>query len=657
MPVILMYIRVGKSRVDISMKTATLLFTYNRSGHTEQVLTSLKNNSVLPQKLIIFQDGMKADQKDFKEWKKVNTIIHNVDWCDKEIITSETNKGLAKSIVYGINFAFSRYDTVIVLEDDCVAAPDFIKFMEQCFLKYENDKSIYCVSGYSWPVPVQKDSYDIYGCGRISSWGWGTWKDRWKSYCIDHGIVKRLEQDQMKSLSLSTWGNDCKEMLIGNVEGRNDSWAVYWALNVMENGGICINPYRSLIKNIGLDGTGVHCGITDRFQTEIFAEGKTVFELPDKVEVYNSTKMAFADLYGNYTAVNLEDDSKEKVLVYGLGNFFKQHEKEINESYYIEAFIDQKKQGWYAGKKIMRVQDAVLYQYDKILVMIRDIQECINVSKNLVLKGVPADKILLGNSLYEYYSECIDQLSVLEDGNFQITVGEISLKVRSKDEFNNVHEVLVEEIYDYFINNDKQDVVLDVGMNIGDAALYFLHNKKVKKVYAYEPFMETYLTAKDNLQEFQDNTERMELFQYGLSNENTTRTIGFNSNMTCGQSTIAGTRDKVYDMYRSWGLVDPANDRQELVEVRDAAEEISCIVKKHPKQNIVLKMDCEGEEYGIIEELSDAGVLEKISFIMLEWHYAGKESLIHNLKKAGFSYWCNDKNNDMGMIYAYKTVC
>ena len=74
------------------MKIATLLFTYNRSYHTEQVLAALKENTVLPQKLIVFQDGRKRET-DINEWNKVNSLIHKIDWCDHEIVVSGYNKG------------------------------------------------------------------------------------------------------------------------------------------------------------------------------------------------------------------------------------------------------------------------------------------------------------------------------------------------------------------------------------------------------------------------------------------------------------------------------------------------------------------------------------------------------------------------------------
>lgn len=69
---------------------------------------------------------------------------------------------------------------------------------------------------------------------------------------------------------------------------------------------------------------------------------------------------------------------------------------------------------------------------------------------------------------------------------------------------------------------------------------------------------------------------------------------------------------------------------------------------------MILKLDCEGEEYGIIEELSKKGILNRFSLIILEWHYYGKDCILQFLQDAGLSYWCNDKNERMGLIYAFR---
>ena len=68
-----------------SMKIANLLFVYKRSEHTARVLEALSRNTILPQKLIIFQDGLR-DDKDICEWNKVNRLINSIDWCDHEVL-------------------------------------------------------------------------------------------------------------------------------------------------------------------------------------------------------------------------------------------------------------------------------------------------------------------------------------------------------------------------------------------------------------------------------------------------------------------------------------------------------------------------------------------------------------------------------------------
>ena len=392
------------------MKIGIAVFAYNRSWHLQQVLDGLQKNESID-KLYVFQDGLKFEHHR-KEWEKVREIIENISWCAKTCVYSDQNKGLAKSIVGGINFVLKENDAVVVLEDDCVPTANFVSFMKQCFEKYDNDKNIYSVTGYAWPISLPKDAYDIYGCGRISSWGWGTWKDRWEQYQIDNTIVNRMKKDKDSSRELATWGRDLEDTVIGNIKGQADSWAVYWALRVIEKGGICINPYQSLIQNIGTDGTGVHCGVTEQFQVEISDGLSSEFFLPDKLDILDSTKSAFAELYGSYTAVNKDNLNKENILVYGLGNFYFQNEKAVNEEYYIQAFIDKNKKGWFGGKKIICIDEISNYDYKKILIMVQDIKECINIIKELIHLNIDINHIILGHSLYGKYSFEIDKIEI-----------------------------------------------------------------------------------------------------------------------------------------------------------------------------------------------------------------------------------------------------
>lgn len=344
---------------------------------------------------------------------------------------------------------------------------------------------------------------------------------------------------------------------------------------------------------------------------------------------------------------------KKNVAIYGLGNFYRQNEEKINAIYYVTALIDREKKGWHAGKEIMRPDQLAQCAYEKILVMIQDIQESIHVSQKLIREGVSADDILLGCGQFGQYRDRIEEISVLPDGRLLLTFQNTSLKVRSKDEFNNVCEIFWDQSYDYCLNNEKKDIILDVGMNVGGAALYFALRDRVDKIYGYEPFKETFLAARDNLKEYLANG-RVEILNYGISKENDVRTVGYNEDMTCGQSTLYDVREKAYDSYKRWGLVKESKERTEEITVRKASEVFEPIMARYPDHNIILKLDCEGEEYGILHELCSSGLLDKCSFIMLEWHYQGKESILDDLRAAGMSWWCCDKNQEMGLIYAYK---
>lgn len=633
------------------MDIATILFTYNRSRHTEEVLEALEKNTVLPEKLYIYQDGLKCEEHR-EEWKKVNELIRKVDFCPVEVFISETNRGLAKSIVSGINDVFEKHDAVIVLEDDCVPTSNFIRFMQMCFEKYEDDKRIYSVSGYAWPINLSKDEKDVYGCGRISSWGWGTWKDRWQKYEKDYEFVKKMKQKEETSRALALWGADLEATLVGNIRGECDSWAVFWALTVIWNQGICINPYRSLIANIGMDGSGVHCGVSDRFEIETEDEDKEEFSLSDRIEISDKVKRAFVSLYGSYTALdNKAVEDKEKILVYGQGNYFRESERELNLRYHIVAFVDSYKKGYYAGKKIIRPEDIKDYSFDKILIVIKNIGECIKITKRLINElGILSDVIKIEN-----FTE-FDKLQVAADGDLIVAYEGTEIKISSLDEYNNVWEVFVNKNYCYDICSAEiggADVVIDIGMNIGDSVLYFAQNPKIEKIYAFEPFQETFMRAEENVKRNNITRERICLFSYGLSDRTETRYINYNGEMSCGQSSLLDVREKAFDNYRNMGLAGADGEREEMIEVKKASDIISKITEEHTGANIVLKMDCEGEEYGIIENLSEENLLEKIDFIMMEWHYKGNENLLLRLKEHGFSYWCSDKGKNMGLIYAY----
>lgn len=299
----------------MKMNIAVLVFAYNRPEHTKKTLDALKQNTILPKKLYIFQDGRKVTT-DSEKWNQVNKIIHEVDWCQTELIVSDINKGLADSIVSGINYAFQTNDAVIVLEDDIVTHPQFMEYMIQSLEKYKDEKKVYNINANAFSLNPPPNGVDAYFIKRAFSWGWATWKDRWQNYSRDYRIIARLKQNERLNDEFHFWAADCESYLIGNVTGRCNSWATFWCLNIIEHDGLCLTPYRGFVNNIGFDGSGIHCGTSNekfRLKTRSF-KGIEKISLPDKVEITEGIKAAY-DGFFSWTPRETKLDCYNKILL------------------------------------------------------------------------------------------------------------------------------------------------------------------------------------------------------------------------------------------------------------------------------------------------------------------------------------------------------
>lgn len=278
------------------MRIGSILFTYHRSEHTRKVIEALSKNDILPEKLYIFQDGIKASTN-YDEWLKVNELIQNIDWCKTEVNISADNKGIAKSVVEGVNYVLQECDAVIVLEDDCVPHKQFMRFMVSALNAYHEEERVYCVSGYAWNVTLPCRKEDAYFNGRSCSYGWGTWKDRWSQYEEDYRILTKIKKDPTANQRLQIWGQDLAGMVVGNVLDKCDAWDVFWSLKIIEKGGYCLSPYRQMVHNIGCDGSGVHCGQLQENPVIWEDETKESFFFPSEIEIDGECEKEFRFLF------------------------------------------------------------------------------------------------------------------------------------------------------------------------------------------------------------------------------------------------------------------------------------------------------------------------------------------------------------------------
>lgn len=262
-------------------------FTYNRLFETQQTIIALqKNNLAIHSDLYIFSDGYKNEIGKSKV-EMVRKYIRTINgFKSVTIFESPNNKGLAKSIISGVTQIINKFDKVIVLEDDLITSPNFLDFMNQALCFYENNPSIHSISGYTMDLlGLYKYPLDYYLGYRASSWGWGTWKDKWLDVDWKVREYHKFKKSIFLQLKFMRGGSDLPKMLKNQMQGKIDSWAIRWCFNQFQNNQFTIFPAKSKVITIGFGEDATHTKQTKRFETELDNGNQILFNfdhMPEK---------------------------------------------------------------------------------------------------------------------------------------------------------------------------------------------------------------------------------------------------------------------------------------------------------------------------------------------------------------------------------------
>ena len=261
------------------------LFVYNRLSHTQQTVDALlKNNLANQSELFIFSDAPKTPEANFAV-AQVRDYIKTISGFMKiSVIERPGNFGLAKSVIDGVTQLCKIYGRAIVLEDDLITSPSFLEYMNDGLERYQPEEKVMQVAGYMFPLRFDVET-DALFLPFISSWGWGTWQRAWARFDSSTGGYDRLINDSQLRKRFDLNGNyNYFKMLESCRNGKVDSWAIRWYLSVFLNNGLAVYPKKSLVKNIGFDGSGVNCGAS-KFAQDDLDSGFKVNIWPSDIKV------------------------------------------------------------------------------------------------------------------------------------------------------------------------------------------------------------------------------------------------------------------------------------------------------------------------------------------------------------------------------------
>ncbi len=245
------------------------LFTYCRPDHTRQVVESLLlNPEASKSDLTVFLDGPKTPEQSTLV-EEVGAYIDQVGGFKSiKVIRRAENYGLARSIIDGVSQLLDQHPHVIVLEDDIVVSPFFLKFMNEALAKYSLDGRVASVHGYLYPTtdPLP-ETFFLRGA---DCWGWATWRRAWNHFNPNGAeLLSQLQEQHLVGHFDLNGAYGYSDMLKAQIAQRNNSWAIRWHASTYLANMLTLYPGRSLVSNIGHDSTGIHCGATTEFDTTL----------------------------------------------------------------------------------------------------------------------------------------------------------------------------------------------------------------------------------------------------------------------------------------------------------------------------------------------------------------------------------------------------
>jgi FkbM family methyltransferase len=302
-------------------------------------LNALLSNDLADQSILyIYSDapreGLEGEKQKVEE---VRRLIRSKKWCkDVQIIESLENRGLAVSIISGVTEVVNKHGKIIVLEDDIVTSKGFLRYMNEALNMYENEERVYHISGYMFPVKGNLPKTFFYK--QTSCWGWATWKKKWNVFESSADILfQKLKFSGRENEADIDGTNQFVKQLKANVHGTLKSWAVLWHFSVFFKNGLSLHPYRSLVQNIGLDNSGVNCGVTDKFNVDVIESLKfKKIGIKEHESVYNylhdfydggMTDVKFLTRLKTHIKASVPEKLKKSIKIF-LNNDQKEKEQE-----------------------------------------------------------------------------------------------------------------------------------------------------------------------------------------------------------------------------------------------------------------------------------------------------------------------------------------
>lgn len=243
-------------------REAVLLLAFNRPDRLRSVVDAIRPDA--PPRVYLAVDGPRGTvAADAERVRRTQAVVGDIDWdCEVRTLFRDENLGCGRAVSGGIDWFLAQEVSGVILEDDLIPGPDFLRYCDVMLDRYRDDPRVFAVSGCNLVPKAQiraPGSYRFSGITHV--WGWATWRRAWQHYRFDLGgwqerlsVTKRLKAVGGHPAQAAFWTAAFELVRRGHL----DTWDHQFILTTMEHGGLTVAPNVNLVENAGFDGDSTH---------------------------------------------------------------------------------------------------------------------------------------------------------------------------------------------------------------------------------------------------------------------------------------------------------------------------------------------------------------------------------------------------------------
>lgn len=281
--------------------------TLNRYVHLKRCIESLKRNALAQETDIYVSVDYPPSEKYVEGYTEIKNYLKDgiSGFKNSYIIYQEQNLGARGNGQYLMNTIKGKYETYIFTEDDNEFSPAFLEYINEGLRQFKNDYSVVAICGYSDIYYKSNDT--VRKDYTFAAWGYGSWFEKYNIICSNlkrETFIKYLRNGKFCRHLFIKFPNRYWQLVESILADYNNPKNLFsadeknmrkidynYGIVMIANDLFSIRPNISLVRNWGLDGTGMNCQ-------------KSIDEF-EKQELYNGAHYDIV-LHGGFQKVNVK---------------------------------------------------------------------------------------------------------------------------------------------------------------------------------------------------------------------------------------------------------------------------------------------------------------------------------------------------------------